>query len=188
MSDELRDPSLGPEWFEPGQPRSRRRAHREADLAFYEAASEDAGRRLSRLNPQVLKQHQAAAVRCPANGCLLVMVYGLPVRGGGERFLGAFRTSRRDVTYRFLNWAFRHDGWAPPWFPASCRHGSVRVEVPWLLDGCIALIRGWWGPDFRDQASPEMLRGLASRNFHPDPRHWKGKASDAGSVENATSD
>jgi hypothetical protein len=148
---------------------------RKADLAFHEAASEEAGRRLSRLSPQVLKHHRAAVVRCPVEGCLLVTVYGLPVRGGGERFLAAFQTSRTKVRYRFLNWAFRDDGWAPPWYPASCRHGSVRIEVPWLLDGCIALIRGWFGPEYREHATPEMLRGLASRNFHPDPRHWRGK-------------
>jgi hypothetical protein len=193
-----------------------RAAMRRTDLSQYESASEEAGQRLGRLSPPALKQHRVVSVRCPERGCILVAVYGLPRREGGENFLAAFSTSRGKLRYRFLNWAFQDDGWAPPWFPASCRHGSVRVEVGWLLDGPVALVRRWRsqedvarGPvtpdsvarlltvrpttmptddDHVEPSALEMRAAVVSRTFHPDPDRWHRKSARQGTLEDTSPD
>lgn len=119
-------------------------------------------------------------VRCPERGCYLSDVYRLPLRSGGERFIVVTNMVRGESKCGFLNWVFSDDWRGPPvYFPATCRHGSVRLERAWLLD-CLAIVYGWHHAmeteeDAFEKSSVEQRRGRARRVFHPPAQVWRAK-------------
>jgi hypothetical protein len=129
-----------------------------------------------------------ATVRCPARrGCLLAEVYGFdlsprldPLTGEVSRpgrLLAVTRLRSGRTAGGFCNWAFS-DGWAGPahWFPASCQHGSAKLDRHWLIE-CVGAIHIWkhkleTEKQFLEKLPYEQAVGRRRAVFHPPIRMW----------------